>query len=107
MSKIKYRPFSLGRHIVATPGVLEAASREWLLECLQRHTSGDWGCIDPDDATANNLATHDGSRILSAYPIDPTKPCKGYGDNCIWIITDAGDDNGIREATTLLLPDEY
>jgi hypothetical protein len=43
-----------------------------------------------------------GSRILSAYPIDPAKPCKGFGDNTLWIITEAD-----RSATTFLLPDEY
>jgi len=38
----------------------------------------------------------------AAYPIDPAKPCKGHGDNCLWIITEAD-----RSATTFLLPDEY
>ena len=31
----------------------------------------------------------DGSRILSAYPIDPSKPSKGFGQNTFWIITEA------------------
>jgi hypothetical protein len=30
------------------------------------------------------------------------KPCKGFGDNTLWIITEAD-----RSATTFLLPDEY
>ncbi len=40
--------------------------------------------------------------ILSAYPIDPDKRSKGYGDNTLWIITEAD-----RSVTTFLLPDEY
>jgi hypothetical protein len=44
----------------------------------------------------------EGLRILSAYPLDPSKSCKGFGDNCLWIITEAD-----RSVTTFLLPDEY
>jgi hypothetical protein len=44
----------------------------------------------------------DGDRILSAYPIDPAKPCEGFGDNTLWIITESD-----RSVTTFLLPDEY
>jgi hypothetical protein len=55
-----------------------------------------------DDAGSNNHAIEDGGRILSAYPIDPAKPCKGFGDNTLWIITE-----GDRSATTFLLPEEY
>lgn len=36
------------------------------------------------------------------YPIDPALPCKGYGENTVWIITEAD-----RSVTTILLPDEY
>jgi hypothetical protein len=50
----------------------------------------------------NELSLKEGFRILSAYPIDPTKRCKGFGDNTLWIITEAD-----RIATTFLLPDEY
>jgi hypothetical protein len=41
-------------------------------------------------------------RVLSAYAIDESKPAKGYGDNCLWIITERD-----RSVTTFLLPDEY
>lgn len=37
-----------------------------------------------------------------AYPTDLATPCKGYGENCLWIITEAD-----RSVTTFLLPDEY
>lgn len=94
--------FPLGQ-IVATPGALTAARHPMqFLELLARHLRGDWGCIDPDDAEANRLAVTEGDRILSAFPIDPTKPCAGYGENCLWIITEAD-----RSVTTILLPEEY
>ena len=52
------------------------------------------------DGKLNDQAIQDGSRILSAYLLpDETK---------LWIITDAAvDDQGNRQATTLLLPEEY
>jgi hypothetical protein len=98
---MKIKPFNLGQ-LVATPGALEAVQPHRILEYLQRHASGDWGCIDPGDAAENNKATHEGTRILSVYPIDPAKPCKGHGDNCVWIITEAD-----RSSTCVLLPEEY
>jgi len=93
--------FDLGQ-IVSTPGVLEACSHDHLLICLARHVRGDWGCVCGEDAASNNEAVKDGSRILSAYPIDAAKPCKGFGENTLWIITEAD-----RSVTTFLLPDEY
>ena len=91
-----YKPFSLGR-IVATRGVFEIVPNSRLLECLGRHVNGDWGVVCPEDAAQNDQATHEGFRILSAYPIDPTQPC-----NRLWIITEAD-----RSVTTFLLPEEY
>jgi hypothetical protein len=88
--------------IVATPGALEACTKPHLAECLIRHLKGDWGNVCKEDAETNNAAVKDGFRILSAYAIDPAKPCKGYGDNCLWIITEAD-----RSVTTFLLPSEY
>jgi hypothetical protein len=95
------KSFSLGQ-IVSTPAVLGACSPEHLLACLQRHTRGDWGSICEEDRAVNDDALANGDRILSAYPIDPGKPCEGYGENCLWIITEAD-----RSVTTFLLPDEY
>ena len=65
-----------------------------------RHERGDWGVSS--DGYLNDRAIKDGSRIFSAYPIDPAQPCKGFGENTIWVITEAD-----RSVTTLLLPDEY
>ncbi|PNG53303.1 MULTISPECIES: type I restriction endonuclease subunit M [unclassified Variovorax] len=94
--------FPLGQ-IVATPGALDAARYPGqLLEILARHVTGDWGCVCAEDAATNTEALQAGLRILSAYAIDPAKPCAGHGDNCLWIITEAD-----RAVTTILLPEEY
>jgi hypothetical protein len=99
---IPCRPsFELGQ-IVATPGALDATTDAQRLLYLARHSIGDWGCVCDEDREANNEGVRDGSRILSAYPIDPAKPCRGFGDNTLWIITE-----GDRSVTTFLLPDEY
>lgn len=95
--------FELGS-IVATQGAFSAfTSRPNLMtECLARHARGDWGTVCEDDKALNDLAVKDGSRILSAYAIDPALPCEGFGDNCLWVITEAD-----RSVTTFLLPEEY
>ena len=93
--------FQLGQ-IVATQGALAVCDPRHLQACLYRHSRGDWGNVCGDDKAINDQALIDGDRVLSAYPIDPTKPSKGYGENCLWIITEAD-----RSVTTFLLPDEY
>ena len=92
--------FKLGQ-VVATPGCIEELERSGqnLWEFLARHLAGDWGELDADDKTANDEAVKDGSRILSAYILKTEVK--------IWIITEAEDENGNREATTGLLPSEY
>jgi hypothetical protein len=85
---------------VATQGAIAACPPAYLLECLQRHVHGDWGSVCDEDKRSNDAAVSGGDRILSAYPIDPEKPCKGYGENCLWIITEWD-----RSVTTFLLPE--
>lgn len=100
--KIRYEPrFELGQ-VVATPGALEACTPDHMRRCLSRHLTADWGCVCPQDAFQNEAALSDGNRLFSAYPIDHSKPCNGFGENTLWIITEAD-----RSATTFLLPDEY
>jgi hypothetical protein len=93
--------FSLGQ-VVSTPGAQDACSPAYLIECLSRHARGDWGVVCAEDAATNDEALKLGNRVLSAYPIDPAKPSKGYGENTLWIITESD-----RSVTTFLLPSEY
>jgi hypothetical protein len=93
--------FDLGQ-VVATPGVLEACSQDHLNACLERHVRGDWGVIYAEDSMSNFSGMMFGSRIFSAYPVNPALPCAGHGNNCLWIITESD-----RSVTTFLLPSEY
>ena len=100
--RVPCRPsFDLGQ-VVATPGALAATTLEQRRYYLTRHSIGDWGHVCREDWDANDKAVEDGTRILSAYPIDIAKPCEGFGENTLWIITEAD-----RSVTTFLLPDEY
>lgn len=93
--------FKLG-YLVSTRNAFEALQRNNVtaLTLIPRHLSGDWGELCDEDAYMNDMAVEDGSRILSAYLLpDDTK---------IWVITDATvDDQGTREVTTILLPEDY
>ena len=86
--------FPLGR-IVATPTSLNALvmAGQDPGELLERHQSGDWGNVSPDDARENRRSVQHGWRILSSYKV---------GSCQIWIITEAD-----RSSTCLLLPEEY
>lgn len=87
--------FALGQ-VVATPGALalleETKTDGFVL--MHRHKNGDWGCVPPEDAEANEEALVTHCRILSSYLLNSTDK--------LWIITEAD-----RSSTTLLLPDEY
>lgn len=93
--------FCLGQ-LVATQAALEALERNNVSghTYIQRHAVGEWGVLSDEDAYLNDMAVLDGGRILSAYLLpDETK---------IWIITDAEvDEKHNREATTILLPEDY
>ncbi len=96
------RRFDLGP-ILATPGALAALASSGAdpLALLARHARCDWGDLCAEDKAANDMAVTGGARILSAYALPG-------GKEKIWIITDAViDGEGHRQATTLLLPDEY
>ena len=97
IAKPKFNPGVL----LATPGACEAFEKngQTPFEFLQRHLTGDYGLLDQEDIQANDQALIDGSRLLSAYRLkDGTK---------VWAITEAENENGRREATTFLLPEEY
>ena len=78
-------------------GRSQSLFNDHLTACLARHVSGDWGVVCADDAATNEEALKEGLRLLSAYPIDPAKPSKGWGENTLWIITEAD-----RSVTTFL-----
>jgi len=86
---------------VATPGAVEALENAGQAPAhfLARHAACDWGEVDDEDKASNDEALITGMRLLSAYTL--------ASDIRIWIITEAADENGQREATTILLPDEY
>jgi hypothetical protein len=100
MIAVKSGLFKPGR-LLASPGCLEELERagQNLWEFMARHVAGDWGVVDAEDAEANNQALKDGSRLLSAYLLKTGEK--------IWIITEAEDDNGVRIASTGILPSEY
>lgn len=93
--------FDLGA-LVMTPGVeaLMSINPRLPMDCIARHVRGDWGVTS--DPEVNEQALVHGNRILSAYPIDPSEASLGYGDNTVWVITEAD-----RSVTTVLLPHEY
>ncbi len=87
--------FPPGR-LVATPGALALLERtnKSPLEFLSRHLRGDWGDVDQEDKTENELSLKHGFRLLSSYQVTETEK--------LWVITEAD-----RSLTTLLLPEEY
>lgn len=87
--------FSLGQ-IVATPGALEALAQSGQSASvfLNRHATGDWGEVCPEDAGLNDDALVNGDRLLSAYRTNRSEK--------LWVITESD-----RSVTTLLLPSEY
>ncbi|CAA9457182.1 MAG: hypothetical protein AVDCRST_MAG28-2632 [uncultured Rubrobacteraceae bacterium] len=88
--------FPLGR-LVATPGALalirRSAGEDLLPALLERHRSGDWGDVPPEDAHENEFSARHGFRVLSSYRVAGER---------LWVITE--DD---RSVTTFLLPEEY
>jgi hypothetical protein len=87
--------FPLGR-LVATPGAMEllrSAGEDLLPALLERHQSGDWGDVPPEDAQENEFSARHGFRIVSSYRVAGER---------LWIITERD-----RSATTLLLPSDY
>lgn len=86
--------FPLGR-LVATPGALALLTNagENPAALLERHQSGDWGDVPPEDARENDLSMREGFRIVSSYTV---------GGERVWIITEWD-----RSSICILLPEEY
>ena len=88
--------FDLGR-VVATPGAMAllVSTGESPARLLDRHASGDWGEVPPEDARENERSLKYGWRLMSSYPV-------GDAGERVWVITEAD-----RSSTCLLLPSEY
>ena len=102
MIQIQAPRFSLGK-LVATKAALAAIREEGKtpFAFVARHARCDWGDdLSKEDRLLNDDAVKDGSRILSAYVLPNSQ-------ERLWCITEAQDDHGQREATTLLLSHEY
>lgn len=95
--------FELG-HVVATNGVAMRMRRdpkfaEGVERSLRRHSTGDWGDLEPEDKEMNDAvleAERNGEysdSLFSLYNIDGVE---------IYIITEVD-----RSATTVLFPEEY
>ena len=88
--------FDLGT-VVATRNLqqrLGDKAHRLLPKIIARHSAGDWGDVDPEDAKMNDTALKNDCRIMSVYKIKD--------DVEIWAITEAD-----RSSTTLLLPEDY
>ena len=84
--------------VVATSGIADFVSDDIprniaLRNLLIRHANGDWGDVDEEDHSANDIALLQGNRVLSSYRL---------ADRKVWVITDAD-----RSSTTVLFPEEY
>jgi hypothetical protein len=84
--------FPLGQVAITANASIRLAIEE-VLTGLQRHASGDWGNLLPEDTLSNDDALLHGGRLFSAY---------GDGQYRFWIITEAD-----RSVTTVLLPEDY
>lgn len=91
--------FPLGQ-VVATPAAIEVMNRLGIrpTDLLDRHQTGDWGDIHPEDRGLNEQALRYGARIFSVYgPF-----AAGRDNERLWIITEAD-----RSSTCILRPEDY
>jgi hypothetical protein len=83
---------------------MDRARNAWVLLCLQRHISADWGELDQHDIAANDHALAERyGRLRSSYPVPDELTDPTDGDDRIWIITDDLTD----PLTTILWPSDY
>ena len=57
---------------MATPGalaLLRSAGEDLLPTLLERHQSGDWGDVPPEDARENEFSMRHGFKIVSSYRV--------------------------------------
>jgi hypothetical protein len=90
--------FRIGR-TVATPGALAFMVRNGINAglLLDRHARLDDDC-DASDAAANRQALVDGSRVFSVFR---------FGQEKLWVISEAVGDGGFRASSCITTPSEY
>jgi hypothetical protein len=89
LSTLKFR---LGQSVI-TANAQATLNSDDVRHGLERHASGDWGELCPEDALSNADALKHGGRLMSVY---------GQGKTRFWIITESD-----RTVTTVLLPMDY
>lgn len=77
-----------------------------VLDALRRFKAKDWGEVSEEDCGLNEMSLEDGSRLFAIYDL-PKHVQSKYRDESIWIILDAKDDDGNRQACTVLWPSDY
>ncbi len=85
--------FPLGT-LVITARAGEQVAPDDVGRALIRHGNGDWGDVSEEDCAANDRAFDYNERIKSVW--------RNREGVAFWIITEAD-----RNATTVLLPDDY
>ncbi|SRR5213078_809504 len=100
----KFQMQHVGINAAALHALEEASIGADVIAALQpllwQHCHGEWGNLDAHDKRANESALKTGARILSSYTLFGVK---------LWIISEAAytDDPRVREATTVLRPEDY
>jgi hypothetical protein len=89
--------FPLGELVITTNAATKLNAIE-TFTLLVRHESGDWGEICEEDRATNEQALQDGSRLFSVYELEDENESKVR----FYVITEWH-----REATTILLPEDY
>jgi hypothetical protein len=79
---------------VATSNALDGIPGNEVQTAISRHARGDWGDLDKDDLSANDMALEHGGRLFSSY--------HSTGGVKFYIITECD-----RSVTTVLLPEDY
>ena len=90
--------FPLGELVITTSAAKKLKAIE-AFSFLVRHESGDWGEVCEEDRATNEQALQDGSRLFSVYELEDEK---NEGKVRFYVITEWH-----REATTILLPEDY
>jgi hypothetical protein len=94
--------FRLGR-MVTTRAVHDSISSVFVMECIARHQSGDWGELSAGDKRQNDNAVKSGEdRMLSSYLIPEALRPDDCRDDKLWVITEWD-----RSVTTVLFPSDY